>query len=289
MAYTERDRFYDEVKAVSDAIARGELPYGGYEGALDFLYQNYGVPAGISFQEAQQALDEPFKVNALVGAPGEVENIQQTYDQTASGATGPTQAELDMAREAYERTLAAIGRQKEDQLLGYEEQLQGLGQTETRLGEQYQQGLMSNQGYFNRISPDVYQSSLENYNKQVLDAYNQGLSTVSKNREKIARSKENYLKDIDDQIFNVNADYQANKAGYGGTAALDTSQYQTSLDQVINPYLQSIQYQYQPTQQMGGMSTQQAAGGGAWDWLKDAGRTFKESTNTVADYLRGLV
>lgn len=52
--------FYRERDAIYEALKRGENPYGGYQNAVDSIYNTYGRDSGVSYQEVQGIIKEAF-------------------------------------------------------------------------------------------------------------------------------------------------------------------------------------------------------------------------------------
>jgi uncharacterized protein YukE len=56
--------FYRERDKIFDALSRGENPYGGYENAVNSVYNTYGRNSGVSYQEVQGIIKEAFDAAA---------------------------------------------------------------------------------------------------------------------------------------------------------------------------------------------------------------------------------
>lgn len=57
---TKNAIFYRERDAIYEALKRGENPYGGYQNAVDSIYNTYGRDSGVSYQEVQGIIKEAF-------------------------------------------------------------------------------------------------------------------------------------------------------------------------------------------------------------------------------------
>lgn len=123
--------------------------------------------------------------------------------RSSGGAVGPSREQLGKAKEAYNRTVAALMRKKAAQILQYEDMITDILKQQKDLGKQKAQGLESNESYFSRISPDAYQSQIGNYNKKVLDTYGEGMATLDRNKTRVNQAKTNFVADINDLLWNA--------------------------------------------------------------------------------------
>jgi hypothetical protein len=54
---TDSRSAYDaELAKLNESLARGDYAYGGADAAINAIYQNFGIPAGVSYQEAQSTI-----------------------------------------------------------------------------------------------------------------------------------------------------------------------------------------------------------------------------------------
>lgn len=109
--------FYRERDKVYDAIKRGENPYGGYENAVNSIYNTYGRNSGVSYQEAQGIIKEAFdaaNTNQNTGGGSSSYGYgQPDYRGQALASMRQSLADLNAAEGRYgERLGAEYGTQK---------------------------------------------------------------------------------------------------------------------------------------------------------------------------------
>ena len=215
MAYTPRDRYNDEVAAVAAAVARGEVPYNSAQGAFDFIYNNYGIPAGVSYQEAGAAIGDAFKSDWLpadqsFNSPTQDMSITPTGGGTAASTKFPykgvtydsanpsSMAQLKAIRDnelstansdlqsQYQRNFGEVNQTYGDQLNTFNSDLNkyntGKDDYTKQLSDLYEgfgQGNVARQNYFTKMSPGGYQSGEGSSADYANTKYQQGYSETN--------------------------------------------------------------------------------------------------------------
>ena len=196
-----RPRWDEEIAKLEQALASGDYAYGGYDSALNYIYQTYGVPAGVSYQEAQGTIGGLYNTYFPQAATDTATSTDATAP-TSTISTGPTAEELAALNTQHKQNLSAIEQAYQNGILTYNEKMAAQEDARNNLLTQRGQGLESNSAYFSNVSPDAFQSQMGNYNQKVLDAYGQGEKTLENNQKSI-----DYFKNVHEQ------NYLADKAG----------------------------------------------------------------------------
>lgn len=237
MEYTEADRYVDELAALTSSILNGTAQLDPTQ-AANYIYTDYGMPAGISWQQVQQEIGNVFGMSndesaAIVyEAPTEPTSTTPVDEGTYTPSyTGPTTDELQDIDESYEATKKIIEKAKADGFISAQEARDALADNRTELMSQQKEGLAGNRAYFGAVSPDAYQSQIGTYNTKVKDAYQQGERTLDRNQAAIGRAEENIGLQYDQDVANAALNYNAAIAptatgGYNYTpgAAVSTAQ-----------------------------------------------------------------
>jgi hypothetical protein len=265
MAYTAIDRFNDEVAAVHAAMVNyqmtgtGGIPYNSYEGALDYLYKNYGVPAGISFQQAQSAVSNAFGIAGAGVLGAEDGGTTPTPPPGPTTPQGRTTEEIAALNAKHKENLRQIEQAFQSGLLDYSEKVAALEDARNNLIGQKNQGMESNSAYFSNVSPDAFQSQMGNYNQKVLDAYTQGEKTLENNQKSIDYSKQVNDQNLQAQLAGENT-FNAGTGDYSGAFKFSAPTIQAPTINAVtqNPYEQAAKLgvpSWAPN--YGGLSTMQ--------------------------------
>lgn len=97
-----RDVFYRERDLITDALSRGENPYGGYQNAVDSIYNTYGRDSGISFREVVGILAEAY--------PRDPSSSGGDITDTGGTTDAPSQT-ADQIGQLYDPIFADLARQ----------------------------------------------------------------------------------------------------------------------------------------------------------------------------------
>lgn len=118
-----RDAYNAELAKLNEALARGDYAYGGAEAAINAIYQNFGIPAGVSFQEAQSTIGGMYNSYFAPGAEG---TTPQNYAPTGTGGTtgGTDTTALNKSIADLEAQQAAVRAQFEPLFAQYMAELQ---------------------------------------------------------------------------------------------------------------------------------------------------------------------
>lgn len=190
--------------AVRQAVASGITAPGGVSpqeigDTLYNLYAQYGPAPAVKFYG---------------DAPTQSEDYTSDYT-----ATGPTEADISAynarVNENYQLALNKAQRDREDQLRAFGDTSEDLLKQEKGLGVSKDAGLQGNSAYFSAVSPDAYQSQMGNYNQKVLDAYNEGLGTINRNKERVGQAKTRYEQDYADYLRGLELNRQDSLQTYG--------------------------------------------------------------------------
>jgi len=80
--------------------------------------------------------------------------------------------------DAYNKSVTQINKMYDAGLISLDEREKSINRTKENLGKQRTSALESQQGYFNNISPDAYQSQQAKYKGKVEDSYNQAMGDI---------------------------------------------------------------------------------------------------------------
>lgn len=221
--YTERDRYNDEIAALEADIAKGNTPYGGIQGALSFIYQNYGIPAGVSFQEAQGTINHSFGADATFLEPGVIGETGTPAPNQNTGTLAPSAQQLAASLETHNRNVKSINDAYNAGLFDFDMKEKALKQNleDIKTNMSSQQG--SNEAYFSNVSPDVFQSQQGNYNKKILDEYKRNEGNLSDQGTAINMAKGQFNTAQGNAMYSENlfnsttGAYDAGGQGYRGT------------------------------------------------------------------------
>ena len=192
---------------------------------------------------------------------------------SSSVPTGPT-AEQVAAYNAqieanYQMAVAKAERDKATQIQKYQDSLADLDKQGTTLGTQKDEGMQGNSAYFSSISPDAFQSQIMNYNNKVQGAYQEGMNTVGRNKQRVNEAVNTYQADVSDYLTGLSNQKQMDLGNYGSAG-----NYQAYAGNVAQPYIEQnyVQPQYAGANTAGGLTTSQMPVKGVtdttWDWLK---------------------
>lgn len=211
---------YEQAVAIAASRYAGVSPQ-EISGTLYNLYGQYGPRPGARYMPSVPAPRVQGGGYSGGGTrySGGTRSTGTRYSGGGGGtrAAGPSRDQLAKAKEAYNKTVAAIMRKKSAQILAYEDMITDILKKQKDLGKEKQQGLESNESYFSRISPDAYQSQIGNYNQKVLDTYAEGMATLDRNKTRTEQAKGNFIADINDLLWNAAQEYKGNLGGYRGS------------------------------------------------------------------------
>ena len=219
-----RAKFYEEANKIYSALARGEVPYGGAQNAIDSLYATYGNGSGVSYQEAAGIIQQAYNANPYQGtstsgggtaAPnniigdlsGKIAALNQLYDLLSNDAGTLAQSRRSDLEKQYGKQTADLTKQYETN-----------------------QAVMPNAFAANGIANSSY---LAREAGNAADQYNQGLTSIEDN-------KQQGLAQIGQQYQSALSGYQSAKANLAGAdrnfygTAGDYKAAQQSYDQQAN-------------------------------------------------------
>ena len=182
-----RRNLYAERDKISQALQRGENPYGGFDNAVNSLYGRLAGRTGVSYEEARRILGEAYtSAGPGVQAAGRAANID-AVGGTAGGGGGyytPTVTanlsdRINALNQMYDliyRDLADLTQSRRGELeKSYGEQQKGLtGQyeeTARALPQQYGAAGIRNSSYY------------ENAAQRASDAYTQSLTQMEQDKQ----------------------------------------------------------------------------------------------------------
>ena len=216
-------------------------------------------------------------IAAIEQAPYAQETPAPAQEDTSSGsssaATGPTEEQVaayNAQIEAnYQMAVAKAERDKATQIQKYQDSLADLTRQEGTLGTQKDEGMQGNSSYFSQISPDAFQSQIVNYNNKVQGAYQEGMNTVGRNKQRVNEAVNTYQADVADYLTGLSNQKQMDLGNYGSAG-----NYQAYAGTPAQPYVESnyVQPQYAGANTAGGLTTSQMPVKGVtdttWDWLR---------------------
>jgi hypothetical protein len=222
-----RDVFYRERDAIAAAFARGENPYGGYENAVNSIYNTYGRNSGVSFQEVQgiigQAyqnagetiptsttsgsggattsygtkvwngrvynLDDPTQRDAFIAARNQ--DLQDQLTQANADVDYNASQDFASTTKTYQDKVDSLNKD----LNKYNTNADDYSKQLANLYEGYGQGNVARQNYFTRLSPDSYQSGQGSSAKYATEKYQQGYGETDQARNEWKGSLDKGLTD----------------------------------------------------------------------------------------------
>jgi len=242
-------------RGIYTAVAKAD---GGYD-IYHVLPDGYTVELS-SFQDAGVALNKDFSQYYAPKA-GEDGPTDGTYSG-GTGTQGLSAEQISAAISKHNANLREIDRAYQEGLLTFKQRQDALEQSRYQNTVSKDEGLSSNQAYFNNVSPDAFQSQIGNYNQKVMDAYQQGENTINNDQSAINFAKQNFTQRTNENraaegAFNAGTgQYTGGYAYKGGLTpnAPDVTAFNANLPSQQAARLGGNQW----TPNYGGLSTMQA-------------------------------
>ena len=122
-----RDVFYRERDKITAALQKGQNPYGGYQNAVNSIYNTYGRNSGVSFQEVQGIISEAYPRDPRPSSPGGTGAAPRSAAPTGGGTAVRQAPVLNQgAVDATQKAIDSLGIERDTGYRNIDDSFRGL-------------------------------------------------------------------------------------------------------------------------------------------------------------------